>query len=160
MARMRRFLLLFGFVPGAGLLLQGIPACTSDAGGCSESGLAISPAFIVPFQGQVDEGSCTVTATVYDAAAGVTWMECVAYGTDCVCQGGGLPGVYEVTVYETESGEEIDDAEVTVRAAPPPECRASEVTRPFDDAFLHGYFGEGGFGAGGEAGGGAGGAEP
>jgi hypothetical protein len=156
MARMRRLLLLLACLPGAGLLVQGVPACTGDSGGCNEAGLASSPAFLLPFRDQVEEGKCTVTATVYEPSRGQSWMECVPYGDDCLCQGGGLPGVYEVTVYDLESSEELDDAEVTVYAAPPPECRDAEVTRAFDDAFLHGYLGAGGLGGGG----GAGGAEP
>jgi hypothetical protein len=150
---MRRFLLLLAPLAASGLASQALPACAGDSAGCNQTSLANSPAFLLPFEGEVDEDGCTIAGFAVDEAGAQTPMECVEYGEDCLCLGGALPGVYEVAIVDVESGDEIDDMEVTVHAAPPPDCRAPEVTRPFDAAFAHTFFGVGGHG-------GVGGAEP
>lgn len=153
MAAMNRFLPLLVSLSAAVLLAPAIPACASDPSGCDQGLLAQSPAFFLPFEDRVDEAGCTVTAFIYDSEGGRQRMQCVAYVDDCLCRGGGLPGVYEVVVYDRDSTLQIDDAEVTVTAAAAPDCRESNVTRPFDGAFRHSYYGAGGAaGAGGEAG--------
>lgn len=153
---MRRFLVVLTLLLASGSAVQALPACTADSSGCDPTGLALSPAFLLPFEGEVDESGCTIGALVADEAGNQTPMDCVDYGEDCLCVGGGVPGVYEVSVLDLESGDEIDDLEVTVHPAPAPDCRAPEVTRPFDGAFAHTFFGVGGQGGGG----GVGGAEP
>src|SRR5688572_27178739 len=97
---MRRFLLLVTPLAASVLVAQALPACAGDSGGCDPASLANSPAFLLPFEGEVDEDGCTVGALVVDETGTQEPMDCVEYGEDCLCQGGGLPGVYEVAVLD------------------------------------------------------------
>ncbi len=137
----------------AGVLLSwGLPSCTS-AGACDEAQLASSPAFLIPFEGAVDETGCTITAFTTDEAGVNQQMHCLASGEYCECYGGGLPGTYSLRVFDLETGQEIDQAEVVVVSEPAPECRSSSVTVGFTGAFSDTFFGAGGAGgAGGAAG--------
>jgi hypothetical protein len=150
---MRRLLVVVPALAIGASLALAMPSCATDSAGCNQGQLATEPAFLLPFVGRTDEDGCTVGAAHYDQAGNRTVMECGVYYEDCLCQGGGVPGVYEVVVYDVESGEEIDDCEVTVYSAAAPECRESEVTRGFHGAFRHSFFGVGGAGGAGGAGG-------
>lgn len=151
MGPMNRFLWALAPVGAALLLAPNVPGCAGNSSGCNDGQLARDPAFVIPFEDRVDEVGCTLSAFLYDEAGTRTRMQCAAYLEDCLCQGGGLPGIYELVVYDRESSAEIDDAEVTISSAAAPECRSVEVTRPFDGAFRHSFYGAGGAGGAGGA---------
>ena len=129
-----------------------LSACSSSS--CDEADLKQVPAFVVPLEGFVEDGKCTVYGYAVGESAGQQQLLCYAgLESICNCYGGTIIDDYQVEMYSVASGEQIDEAEISVKAAPANTCRLPELTAPFTGALRGTTLGVGGLGGAGGAGG-------
>src|SRR5690606_7395734 len=127
----------------AGALL--ISSCSTSP--CDDAELLRTPAFYLELPDSATDAGCTVVGFLTSESGEQSQMRCVSVGKEvCACQGGGLPGDYELIIVDVQTSQQLDRAAVSIESAAAPRCRESFVKEAFTGAYRGA---EGGVGAGG-----------